>query len=177
MNRILNFILFQLLWFAAVMGAADGLYWAGPAALLGFALWQLSISRVLRRDLRVMVAALVMGLIFDSLLITLGLADYAAAWPHAELAPVWILSMWMGFALTLNHSLDWLQGRSPLAVALGAIGGPLAYSAGQALGAVEFVEPPWPVLTVIAVGWALATPALVRIAALEPGGPTQEVNP
>jgi len=46
-----NIVGFNLAWFATVVGAAEGLAWAGPAALLVFAAFQVPASPRPRYDL------------------------------------------------------------------------------------------------------------------------------
>ena len=55
-----------------------------------------------------------------------------------------------------------MQGRLVLGVIFGLIGGPLAYIAGEKLGAISIVSPI--ALYVLAAGWAIITPFLVRMA-------------
>jgi hypothetical protein len=75
----------------------------------------------------------------------------------------WIVAMWGLFATTLNVSMSWMKNRVLLAVAMGAIGGPLSYLGGAKLGAMSFNEP---LAAILALGfaWALAMPVLMRIA-------------
>jgi hypothetical protein len=60
--------------------------------------------------------------------------------------------------------MGWLKGRPWLAVAFGAVGGPLAYLAGNRLGGVEMSEPALALL-VQGLGWAAMMPLLLRLAA------------
>jgi hypothetical protein len=77
------------------------------------------------------------------------------------LAPAWIGALWLGFALTLNHSLAFLRQKPILSAALGLIGGPLAYfSAERGFHAVVIATPRLPVLLVLAIGWAILVPLL-----------------
>lgn len=46
-------------------------------------------------------------------------------------------------ALTLNHSLAWLQSRLLLAALLGGVTSPLSYLAAAKLGAVQIVAESW----------------------------------
>jgi hypothetical protein len=59
--------------------------------------------------------------------------------------------------------MKWLRRRNILAAAFGAVGGPLAYIAGQKLGAITFLHP---VLALIALSviWAVAMPLLMALA-------------
>jgi hypothetical protein len=124
-----------------------------------FALWQLAVSSERAGDARLIGTALLLGALIDGGLARSGLLSYASAAPALPPggAPLWILALWVSFALTLNHSLRWLRGRLIPAVLTGAIGGPLAYLAAARLsGAVSFAAPAWQPLAALALGWAVA---------------------
>ena len=156
---------YQLVWFAAVIGAGRGLAWPGIVGMLVYAACQLAAARHYKVDLSLMATAIVLGLLVDGGLIRTGLASYAAPWPSGGWAPAWILALWATFAMTFTQSLRWLQTRLWLAALLGAIGGPLAYlGASRGWHAVSFADPAWRGLLWLGLGWALATPALARLA-------------
>lgn len=165
-----NAICFQLVWLAAVGGAARGWWWAGPAAVAAFAAWQVPMSRWPRADLLLMLGAAAIGFAIDSLWVRLDLMRFTAPQPLASMAPVWIVAMWMGFALTLNHSLAGLKQHPWLAAALGVIGGPLAYGVAEhTWAAVDLTEPTWIALSALAIAWGVVTPLLMLAATrLEP---------
>ena len=147
------------MWFAIVFGAGRGQPWPGAVAALVFVAWQ---SWGPQRELMLRLAgvAVVAGLIIDGTLALSGLLAYASPWPSPQWPPPWILAIWAAFAVTLPRSLAFLQGRPWLAMALGAVGGPLAYLAAARMGAVAFAMPPWPALAALAVAWAVAMPLL-----------------
>jgi len=163
MRRIANFIAFQLGWFACVLGAANGLPWSGPLVVAAVIALHLSLSRRPLRELRLVGAAMLTGLVLDSLLLATGWLRYPAGQWLPGVAPYWIVAMWGLFATTLNVSMAWLRGRSVLAVLVGVVGGPLSYLAGEKLGAIELM-PPAPALVALALAWALAMPLLMRLA-------------
>ena len=66
-------------------------------------------------------------------------------------APSWILALWLGFALTVNHSLGWLQEKPWLAALLAALFAPVSYLAGERLGAVTVANPSG--LLLVSVAW------------------------
>jgi hypothetical protein len=69
--------------------------------------------------------------------------------------------MWPLFATTLNLSMRWMKGLSQLVVAIiGALFAPLAYYAGNQLGAVSYDDITIS-LVIIAMAWAALLPALV----------------
>ena len=67
----------------------------------------------------------------------------------------------MGFAITINSSLSWLKKKLNLSILFGAIGGPLAYLAGEKLGAVTLLTSD--ALIIISTGWAIITPLLIFV--------------
>lgn len=159
---IINFVLFQLAWFACVMGAAYQLPWL--AFIVGVSLvsiqWVFAPNPVKELQLVVLVCAI--GAVFDQLLLNHGVVQYQAHGWSAGWVPVWIIGLWAAFASTLNVSLRWLRNYRWAAVLLGAIGGPLAYAAAQKLGAVTLTITPSSHI-VLGVGWAILTPWIIHL--------------
>lgn len=158
-----NFLLFQAGWFACVLGAARGFPWQGALVALLIAAFIVLRSAHPRAELALVAAAVAAGFAFDSALALSGWVDFAGAVPAPLLAPVWMVALWALFATTLNVSLRWLRDWPALGVLFGALGGPVAYYAGERLGALRFADP-LAGLAAVAVGWALATPLLVALA-------------
>ncbi len=163
MRILVNFILFQCAWFACVLGGAHAMPWVGPLVVSGVVVYHLAVAANVRAEAVLLIVAGLIGSVFDTVLLATGWLSYPSGQWIESLAPYWIITMWIAFATTLNVSLTWLRGRMPLAVAFGAIGGPLAYYAGEKLGGVMFSEPGL-VLSALAIGWGLITPLLVVIA-------------
>jgi Protein of unknown function (DUF2878) len=162
-NVIVNFIAFQIGWFACVLGAAWGRPWTGTAiaaAVVAFHLWRVARPG---QELKLIAMALAMGLAWDSLLVNLGLVSFESGFPLEHVAPQWILALWALFATTLNVSLRWLHGRWVVAVLLGAAVGPLSYWAGTRLGALVLPDL-LPALLALAIGWGTMTPLLLVLA-------------
>lgn len=159
-----NAIGYQLVWFAAVWGAATGYWWLAPLALVPFAVWYLSRPDG-RIDAWLMPVAVLLGIALDSALAASDLVAYASAVPSPHAAPVWILAIWAAFSLTLRHSFRFLHGRLPLAAALGAVGAPLAYlGAARGWHAVAFPRGSTPAVIALGAGWLIAMPTLIAIA-------------
>ncbi len=164
MSWIPNVVGFQLVWMASVGGAARGWWWLGPVAVVLFAVYQLSVSHSRRSDWQMMLLCAVVGFGVDSLWVVLDLMRFDTPWPSPAVAPIWIVSMWVGFALTLNHSLSSLKQLPWIAGLLGLLGGPLAYwAAERAWQAVELRPSALPYIA-LGVSWALLTPALLTLA-------------
>lgn len=161
----INFIGFQIVWFAAVLGASKGLWWPGPLAAFVFATVHLLGPMRLRGDASLVIVALLLGCVVDSAYASSGVLRYAAPFPSTQFAPLWILGLWAGFALTLNHSLAYLARRPWVAAVAGAIVGPISYwSAGRAFDAVQLGGPLWRSLVALSVGWTIAMLVLSLVA-------------
>ncbi len=160
---LLNFLAFQLGWFACVLGGAHGMPWLGSLAAVAIVSWHLLRSGDWRNEGQLVLAACLIGLVWENLLTLQGLLVYPSGVLLAGTAPHWIIAMWALFATTLNLSLRWLQGRWWLSAMFGAIAGPLAFYAGSRLGAVSFSDPVT-ALVWLAVGWGVLTPLLMRLA-------------
>jgi len=160
---LINFLAFQVGWFACVMGAANGMPSLGPIVVLGVIALHLSFAIESKPEIRLMICAALIGVVYDSLLVYAGLVSYSNGTLIAGTAPYWIVTLWVLFATTLNVSLRWLRGNMLLAGVLGAIAGPLSYLAGSKLGAVEFAQPAYAVVA-LAAGWAMFMPMLIQLA-------------
>ncbi len=163
MHKLINFLLFQLGWFACVLGGAYGQPWLGTGIALAIVAVHLARLPRPKGEAVLILAAAGMGLVWDSLLLLLGLLDYPSGILLPNTAPLWIVAMWMLFATTLNSSMGWMQSYRKLSVVLGALFGPLAYYAGARLGGVILVEPV-AAMAALAAGWALLMPLLLTLA-------------
>lgn len=166
-----NLIGYQIVWFSAVIGAGRGLWWPGVIAAAIFILLHLALARQTSTeraaDFKLLAIAILIGALLDGGIALSGLAGYAANDPTLPSggAPLWILSMWASFALTLRHSMTFLMGRPIVALAFGAIGGPLAYlGAARGWQVIAFAEPRWMALLALAIGWGIAIPLLTMLA-------------
>lgn len=160
---VANVVLFQLGWLGCVLGAARGMGHAGAA--LGIAIVVLHVLTAARpaRDAALVGLALLIGVVADGAMLHAGWIVYADPGPLPALPPAWLMTLWALFAITLNRSLRWMRDRPLLAVALGALGGPLSYLGAARLGAVSLPSPAVASLA-LAVTWALVTPVLLALA-------------
>jgi len=163
-SLLLNVGLFQAGWFASVLGAARGLPWLGPvvvAVVLGV---HLARSPDRGSEALLLAVALSVGLLAENAMTVAGLYS-AAPWPFpGPVAPLWLPAMWVNFATTVNVSLRGLAPYPLVAALLGAVAGPAAYYAGEALGAVRFGAPAWRGLAALAILWGAAIPGFFALA-------------
>ncbi|OQK16263.1 hypothetical protein AU255_14310 [Methyloprofundus sedimenti] len=163
-KNLINLLWLQGLWFVAVIGAASGLVWPAFVMLNAFIVWQLHPANHIQGDFPLVLVALLIGFILDSSWISLGLIQFSSPNTINNLAPLWILLLWVGLALTLNHSLAWLQHRLGLAAVCSAISSPLSYLGAERLGALQFNDHFWSGFFCIATSWAIVVPFLLWLA-------------
>lgn len=165
MPVLVNAVLFQAVWFAAVIGAGRGHAWPGVLAVAVFAAVTLRERATRASDLKLIWVAALAGGLLDSAFVATDQLRYAAQWPVAGLAPAWIVALWINLALALNHSLRWVRPHPAGAAVLGAIAAPLSYlAAARGWDAVAFAEPLWRTLGIVAGCWAMLMAVLVAIA-------------
>lgn len=163
MQLLINFVAFKLGWLACVLGGANDAPMIGTLIALGIVGFHVAGSARPAQELILVATVGAIGAVWDSILASAGLLSYASGTLFAGTAPYWIIAMWLLFATLLNKSLRWLHGRTAVAAAVGAIGGPLAFYAGHSLGAVEFADFNLAMLA-LAVGWGAILPLLVVLA-------------
>ena len=160
---IVNLLIYQVCWFACVLGAANGVPWVGVIIVATATVCHLFAANKPVVELVLIGCIVLIGGLWDSFLVTTGWLQYPNGIFIDSVAPYWILSLWVSFAITLNVSLAWFKQRLWLASLFGGIGGPLAFFAGQRLGAVEFPNAAV-ALIALAAGWTLLMPLIVLLA-------------
>ena len=163
MALLVNFIGFQVGWFACVLGAANDKELLGMIIALGIVIYHVVNQGDSRKELKLVLAATVIGLLWETWVLNLNILRYPSHPEALFWAPTWLIMMWALFATTINLSMGWLKGRWVLAVFMGAIFGPLAFVAGEKLGAVVFLDSTLSMIT-LAIGWGLLMPLLLWIA-------------
>lgn len=161
---ISNFILFQIGWFACVLGGAFQVPLI--ASLVAAIVIGIHVMRAYEpaKEIRLIAVALVIGLLFESLLTFTGLSVFTSGVLAEGFAPHWMVMMWGLFATTLNVSMRWITGLHLVWVSvLGSILAPLSYLAGHRLDAIQFPDMTT-ALIAIAVGWGILFPLLALTA-------------
>jgi len=157
---LVNLISFQIGWFFCVLSAAAGWPWAGTSVAAVVVALHVSRAALPMQELKLIAKAVLVGLIWDSLLVNLGLITFPSGLLFTFAAPHWILALWAMFATTLNVSLRWLRRRWVVAALLGSASGPLSYWAGAKLGALVLPDV-LSALLILGLGWAVMTPLLL----------------
>lgn len=157
-HNLINFILFQTIWFVFIFSAADEAFFL---LIMGAVLLLLQYlkNKQFQADGLLILIAIIIGVIHDSSLNYFNYIIYMYDF-NSNYSPIWIIGLWVSFALTINHSLNWLKGKKILQAVFGLIGGPLAYFAGEKLGAIQLVNEH--AIYILAISWAIATPVLFK---------------
>jgi hypothetical protein len=158
--RLANLVVFQIAWFAAVLGAAHGMPLWGTVCVLGAIAWHLGVAKEPAKEALLVGIVCVLGFALESIHAAHGLVRYPSGQPVAQLAPYWMVALWGLLAIALNVTLRWLRGHWWLAGVLGATAGPASFASGVALGGAQFVDRT-PALAALALSWACALPVLV----------------
>ena len=160
MNVLINVVVFKIAWLSTIFGGANELPMLGPLTVLAAIAIHLWFAVEPTRELLLVLVTGIIGLTWDSLMVTAGWLSYPSGTFVSGLAPYWIVAMWMLFATTLNVAFRFLHSRLALAALLGAIFGPLSYFAGASAGAVTLHNAA-AAFTALSVAWAILFPVLV----------------
>ena len=159
-------------WFACVLGGAHGRPWLGPAVVAVLVVLRLAFETAASRRALVLTAggAALAGMILDAVLVAAGVLRFPDGAPGFPI-PVWMVALWINFALALEWLRRWLGGRWGTAALLGTVGGPASYVAGAELGAVTLGPTTGIAVGAIAAEWTLAMPLLLFVAGAAAGQP------
>ena len=160
MLLLMNIVVFQIAWLSSVVGAASDMPWIGPLTVLAAVAIHLRFARKPFDEVVLLLICALIGVVFDSLLVSAGWVTYKSGLFSAYIAPYWIITMWVLFATTLNVSMRFLRGKPKVAAAFGFYGGPASYLAGQALGGIVLTNQVAALLA-LAIGWAVIMPFLM----------------
>ena len=130
----------------------------GPLVTLIFIIGHLLIVNFNFRDIKIIIASIILGFIIDTLFLNFDFVIYKNS---INYAPLWIIAMWAGFSITLIYTLDSLQNKYFMAALLGLVGGPLSYQAGDSIGSIT-INHNYSYI-VLAIAWAIAIPLLLSL--------------
>ncbi len=168
-THLVNDVLYQAGWFACVLGAAWHRPDTGAAASVLLIAVHFVLTREPRVELRLMAFALAVGLAVEWMQLVADTYRFPDEGLRIGPVPVWMALLWAQFATAFRYSLRGVLARPVVAGLFGAVGGPLAFLAGQRLGAVLFTPPLAVALLRLSAAWLLAL--LLFSAATRRGGP------
>ena len=146
MHVAINAVLFQCLWFATILLGWE--YAVLPALLMMAHLSKVKAAYLSNLFLPLFV---VLGIGWDSLLISLNLIQISGSPLSLGVMPLWLMMCWLGVALSLGLSLGWWNQYPRLFILSCAFMAPISYYAGMRFGVLSFELY---VLGILALGWA-----------------------
>ena len=101
-TQLVNYTLYQIGWFACVLGGASHRPWTGflIAVTLGGVHLTLSLERSL--EVRLMALATAIGAVVEMVQIAAGTYRFTSGTVNDALPPPWLLAMWAQFATTFR---------------------------------------------------------------------------
>jgi hypothetical protein len=145
LRSIINFALFQGVWFMALLLEQKSIL---PALVCVSLMMYLSLQR--RQDAFLLVFALPIALTFEWLATSFNLLSFKVS-PF----PFWLAVLWAALLLTVNTSMQFLQ-KLPwyLAWLICAVFAPASYFAGARFGVLNIELPVWQFWIMYGTGWA-----------------------
>lgn len=159
----INLIAYQCAWLACVFGAAQGRPELGLAVAAAAVLLHLHAAQDPRRELKLIGLAALVGTVFETLLTLSGWVQPSDAWLVGGYTPLMMVTLWGVFATQLNVALRSLRHRYMVCAVIAGVGAPLAYQAGEEIGALHWVNA-LPALLLVSLGWMVLMPMLMRAA-------------
>jgi hypothetical protein len=157
LQMLLNALLFQCLWFSIMVFEHTGLV-VFLGALFGQFFYQRSVSKTTTTFI-LPIVVFGLGVSFDISFAVAGLFEFPThgvnhgiADIHLLSIPLWLISLWLGFVLTLQHSLQWVRVHRYVCMLVFAIFGPVSYIAGREFGMIQFSDD---VAFYLALVWAV----------------------
>ena len=149
-----NFVAFQIVWFACVLGSANDREWI--AAAVGWPLVGLHLATAPHRGRQ---ALLVLAFVVGGACLDRVLVELEALRLHNPcvfgLSPLWMMTLWASFATTQPSSMRWLVDKPIAATLVGAVSGPFVYRGGEKLGALALGDDFWWSAALLALAWAI----------------------
>lgn len=171
-TRLINYAIYQIGWFACVLGAASQRPWTGLVTAMILIGVHLVLSEERSIEVRLVVLATTVGAVVEMIQIAASTYRFTSGTVIDALPPPWLLALWAQCATTFRFSLRSVITRPVPAMLFGAVGGPIAFLAGERLGAVTLLPPFGNGLLRLSISWAIALAVfsvVVRRVSPEPG--------
>ena len=156
--KLYDLLGFKVCWVLCAFCSVWEKPYLGPLVTLIFIIGHLLIVNFNFRDIKIIIASIILGFIIDTLFLNFDFVIYKNS---INYAPLWIIAMWAGFSITLIYTLDSLQNKYFMAALLGLVGGPLSYQAGDSIGSIT-INHNYSYI-VLAIAWAIAIPLLLSL--------------
>jgi len=162
-DAVVNYFGFSIVWICCASSPSLEMPLLAPIATLIFLFFHFSIIAYKRyQELQLIIFAIFLGIIVDSGFAIYNIVQYNGAINQfPNLAPIWILCMWAGFASQVNYAMRYLKGKYLLISFYGLLA-PLAYMGGEKINSVsigvENIN-----YAIIAITWSISFVLLFRV--------------
>ena len=155
-SKLLNLIIFNLLWVGLVLGRGSLIHLTLPSLLIYLA----CLLRIGNLKVHQVLLPAIIGITIDSSLTFFGIFNF----PDSSLIiPLWLIVLWINFSTTIPLSLSFIGKNKLVAFGLGATALPFNYAVGERLGAVTFGEPYLFSILVLVLVWSVSFPILFMV--------------
>lgn len=165
LNRLFSTFFFYFAWVLCLNEAAKGKPTLGIILITLFVIYYLYTSAYRLADAILLSVVVLIGPISDVVYTKLGVLSYKSQYhllPY--LPPLWVFALWALFGVNI-YLFSWLGRHFYLAMALGAIGGPLSYLSVVKLGGASLLTSLPIMLITIGVVWSIFFPCSIMLSA------------
>ena len=162
-SAIINYFGFSIVWICCASTPSLEMPLLAPIITLIFLFFHFSIIAYKRyQELQLIIFAIFLGAIVDSGFAIFNIVQYNGVINQfPNLAPIWVLCLWAGFASQVNYAMRYLRGKY-LLISLYGLLAPLAYIAGEKINAVsigtENIN-----YVIIAITWSISFILLFKV--------------
>ena len=158
---IINYFGFSIVWICCASTPGLDIPLLAPIVTIIFLLLHFSIIADKRdKELKLIIFSVLLGTLVDSRFAIIKIVKYEGA-IMSNLAPIWILCMWAGFASQVNYAMKYLRGKYPLIGFYGLLA-PLAYIGGEKINAVT-IMPENSSYIIISITWSISFLLLFKV--------------
>ncbi len=162
---LINLLGFYVCWWLSVYGAIQTNYFLGPKSLIIYMVFHFIILVEDKIEYVYILICLILAFCFDTILLKLNFIEYNGFLSeNYHIAPLWIVSLWISFSLSIFHSSNILQKNYKKSMVLGMLSGPFIYLSFSKMGIIKLLYSPFSILLLISISWMCIIPLYVYLA-------------
>ena len=159
MVNFLNFLFFQLNWFACAYSASYQKPILGISCVICTTIVYITYSKIKRFDCLFFAFLGLLGFLIDTFFIQINAIQMI---PVTSVSPAFMVALWVNFVSTFKFSLSWIHKHSNWALIFAFFGAPLSYYAGAKIGALSLNPSLFYSLSTIGIIWVPAMFLLIK---------------
>ena len=138
---LFNIFGFYFCWWISIYGASVEIYYLGPLSVLLFLFIHLYKIVYHKNEILFLIICFFVGATIDTLLLRFNVIEYDGFLPYYyDIAPLWVVCLWVCFGATISHSFKWVKRRYLLLSILGAMSGPIIYFSATKFNTLHFIN-------------------------------------